>query len=262
MSGPAGLRLAVRQVGYENTAFWRNPASAFFTFAFPLLLMVIFTTILGSDTSTLPSGVEVDNSTYYTASILAFSVVTACYTNIAMTVTFARDEGVLKRVRGTPLPGWSYLLGKILHSVVVMALLVVIVSVFGRVVYGIGLPTRSMPAFIVTLAVGAASFCALGLAVTALIPNAEAAPAVVNATVLPLLFVSGVFIPIDVAPQWLQTLAGIFPIKHFLEATLESFLPSPANPSGWSLGDLAVVAAWGVAGLLIAIRTFSWEPRR
>jgi ABC-2 type transport system permease protein len=262
VSETSGARLAVRQVRYENIAFWRNPASAFFTFAFPLLLMVIFTTILGTDTSTLPSGIEVDNSTYYTASILAFSVVTACYTNIAMTVTFARDEGVLKRVRGTPLPGWSYLLGKILLSIGVMALLVVIVCTFGRVVYGIDLPTRSLPAFLVTLAVGAASFCALGLAVTAAIPNAEAAPAVVNASVLPLLFVSGVFIPIDVAPKWLQAIAGIFPIKHFLEATIDSFLPSPHNAYGWSWGDLAVVAAWGLGGLLVATRTFSWEPRR
>jgi ABC-2 type transport system permease protein len=262
MSDTSGARLAIRQVRYENIAFWRNPASAFFTFAFPLLLMVIFTTILGSDTSTLPTGVEVDNSTYYTASILAFSVVTACYTNIAMTVTFARDEGVLKRVRGTPLPGWAYLLGKILLSIGVMALLVVIVCTFGRTVYGIDLPTKSLPAFLITLAVGAASFCALGLAVTAAIPNAEAAPAVVNASVLPLLFVSGVFIPIDVAPKWLQAIAGIFPIKHFLEATIDSFLPGPHNPYGWSWGDLAVVAAWGVGGLLIAVRTFSWEPRR
>jgi ABC-2 type transport system permease protein len=257
-----GLRMAVRQVRYENLAFWRNPAAAFFTFAFPLLLLVILTTVLGDDTSTLPTEAEVENSTYFTATILAFSVITACYTNVAMTVTFARDEGVLKRVRGTPLPGWAYLLGKVLLSVLVMALLVVIVCAFGWAVYDLDLPTRSLPAFLVTLVVGAATFSALGLAVTALIPNADAAPAIVNATVLPLLFVSGVFFPIDDAPHWLQTLGDIFPVKPFLEALVESFLPPPDNRAGWSLGNLALVAAWGAAGLLFASRHFSWEPRR
>ncbi len=257
-----GLALAGRQVRYENKAFWRNPAAAFFTFMFPLLFLVIFTTLLGNDTSTLPTGQEVDNSTYYTATILAFSVITACYTNVAMQVTFARDKGVLKRVRGTPLPGWSYLLGKVLHSMAIMVLLVAIVCVFGRVAYGIDLPTRSLPAFLVTLVVGAACFCALGLAFTAVIPNAEAAPAIVNASVLPLLFLSGVFIPTDDGPAWIRTLADIFPVRHFLDALIESFIPPPDNPSGWLPGHLAVVAAWAVAGLLLAARYFSWEPRR
>ena len=257
-----GMALAARQVGYENKAFWRNPAAAFFTFAFPLLFLVIFTTIFGDDTSTLPTGQEVSNPTYYTATILAFSVITACYTNIAMTVTIARDGGVLKRVRGTPLPGWSYLLGKVLHSIVVMALLVAIVCAFGRIFYDVGLPTRSLPAFLVTLAVGAATFCALGLAFTAVIPNAEAAPAVVNASILPLLFVSGVFIPTDDGPAWLRALANIFPVRHFVDALTESFIPPPDNRAGWLPGHLAVVAVWGVAGLLLAARYFSWEPRR
>ena len=127
---------------------------------------------------TLPTGQEIDASTYFTATILAFSVITACYTNVAMTVTFAREEGVLKRVRGTPLPGWSYLGGKVLHSTLVMVLLVVIVCAFGAIFYDVEVPTTSLPAFVVTLAVGAAAFSALGLATTAVIPNAEAAPAV------------------------------------------------------------------------------------
>lgn len=256
------MTLAVRQVRYENKAFWRDPAAAFFTFVFPLLFLVIFTTIFGDDTSTLPTGQEVSNSTYYTATILAFSVITACYTNVAMAVTAARDLGVLKRVRGTPLPAWSYLLGKVLHSIAVMVLLVAIVVAFGAIAYDVELPTTSLPAFLVTLAVGAASFCALALAFTALIPNAEAAPAVVNASILPLLFISGVFIPTDDGPAWLRAVANVFPVRHFLEAVIESFLPPPSNTAGWLLGDLAIVAAWGAVGLLLAARFFSWEPRR
>jgi ABC-2 type transport system permease protein len=256
------LPLALRQLPFENKSFWRNPAAAFFTFAFPILFLVIFTTLLGNDTSTLPSGAEVDNSTYYTASILAFSVVTACYSNIAIAVTFSRDEGTLKRVRSTPMPGTSFLGGKVLHALGIMAILVVIVLVFGRVVYDIDLPTRSAPAFVATLAVGSAAFSALALACTAMIPNAEAAPAIVNATILPVLFLSGVFIPVDDAPRWIQLIGDVFPVKPFLEATIESFLPSPGNAAGWSVGDLTLVAVWGVAGMVLAARFFSWEPRR
>jgi ABC-2 type transport system permease protein len=257
----AGLRLAVRQVRYENKAFWRNPASAFFTFAFPLMFLFVFTTLLGNDTITLPRGGEVKASTYYTASILAFAVITACYTNIAMSVTFLRDEGVLKRVRGTPLRPWSYLLGRIFHAVLVMVLLVVIVCAFGRVAYGISLPTTSAPAFLVTLLVGAFAFCALGLAATVVVPNADAAPAVVNGTVLPLLFLSGVFIPIDDGPAWIRTFAAVFPVRPFLVAIVDSFLPR-AGDAGWRPGSLALVAVWGIGGLVVASRWFRWEARR
>jgi ABC-2 type transport system permease protein len=255
------LRLAVRQFRYENKAFWRNPASAFFTFAFPLIFLFVFTTLLDGSTELRP-GQRVDLSTYYTASILAFAVITACYTNIAMAMTFLRDEGVLKRVRGTPLPPASYLLGRILHAVAVMALLVVIVCAFGRLAYDVDLPTTSALAFLVTLLVGAFTFCALGLACTAIIPNADAAPAIVNGTVLPLLFLSGVFIPIDDAPGWVKAFAAIFPVRPFLRAIVDSFIPSAANPSGWHWSAIAVVSAWGVAGLVVASRTFRWEARR
>jgi ABC-2 type transport system permease protein len=258
----SGLALAVRQVRYENKAFWRNPAAAFFTFAFPLLFLVIFTTIFGDDSTRLPTGEEVRTATYFTATILAFSVITACYTNIAMQVTFARDEGVLKRIRATPLPGWSYLLGKVLHSLVIMVLLVVIVCAFGALFYDVELSLTSLPAFVVTLLVGSGAFCALGLAFTTIIPNAEAAPALVNASILPLLFVSGVFVPIEDAPAWMRALADIFPVRHFMEALIESFLSPPDNETGWLPVQLLIVAAWGVGGLLVAARWFSWEPRR
>ncbi len=257
-----GLTMAIRQFPYQNKAFWRNPAAAFFTFAFPLMFLVIFTTIFNNDTSTLPSGEEVSNSTYYTASILAFSVITACYTNVAISATSLREEGVLKRIRGTPLPGWSYLLAKILHSVFVMAILVGIVCVFGFVFYDVDLPARSLPAFLGTLFVGAASFCALGLACTAVTPNIDAAPAISNATLLPLLFISGVFIPIDAAPGWMKALGDVFPVKHFLVATFEGFIPPTGNRAGWLPGDLLIVAAWGAAGLVFAARRFTWEPHR
>jgi ABC-2 type transport system permease protein len=261
------LGLALRQVRFQNKAFWRNPAAAFFTFAFPLMFLVIFTALFGNDTVCLtavrpcPAAAEVSTSTFYVASITAFSVITACYTNIAMGVAFSREEGTLKRIKGTPLPGWSYLTARILHAVFVALILVVVCVAFGAAFYDASVPTSTLPSFLFTLVVGAASFCALGLAATALIPNAEAAPPIVNATVLPLLFLSDVFIPLrDNAPVVVTWIAKVFPIKHFVDALLASFFPVPGEPT-FRGTDLLIVAAWGVAGVLLAVRFFTWEPR-
>ena len=263
------IGLALNQVRYTNKAFWRNPASAFFTFAFPLMFLVIFTVLFGNSETcigpVLPGrgcvGQTVSTSTFYVASISAFSVITACYTNIAISLSFSRDLGILKRIRGTPLPSWSYLFGRIVHAVLVAILLVAICAVFGRIFYDARLPISTIGPFLLTLVVGAASFCTLGLAITCVIPNADASPAIVNASILPLLFISDVFIPLENPPAWLDITAKIFPVKHFVEGMLASYFPLPGQSSikGW---DLLIVAAWGVAGLIFAIRFFSWEPRR
>ena len=259
------LKLAFRQVRYENTAFWRNPAAAFFTFAFPLIFLVIFNLIFGGGTTGRFSGPgepEVSLSNFYIPAVAAFAVITACYTNIAIGVTFARDEGQLKRVRGTPLPGWAYLFGRIAHSMFVALLLVVIVVVFGLLFYDVDVPSKTMPAFVASVAVGAAAFAALGLAVTAIIPNPDASPAVTNATILPLLFISDVFIPLEDAPKWLGTVSGFFPIKHFSHALIEAYNPTGAGTgSGFVAWDLVVMGIWGAVGILLAVRFFSWEPR-
>jgi ABC-2 type transport system permease protein len=253
------VRLALRQVRYTNKAFWRNPASAFFTFAFPLMFLVIFTALFG--TGTVPVfGRMVSTSTFYVASIGAFSIITATYTNLAMTVTFARDAGILKRVRGTPLPGWSYLFGRIAHAVLMAALLVAIVVAFGAAFYGAEVPVRTLPALLATIAIGAASFSALGLAVTAMIPNADAAPPVVNATILPLLFLSDIFIPIQNHDAWYVKVAEVFPVYHFAQAMKAAYF-SPTG-SGFRGTDLLILGVWGVAGVLLAMRFLSWEPRR
>jgi ABC-2 type transport system permease protein len=125
----------------------------------------------------------------------------------------------------------------------------------------VDVPTSTMPAFIVTVAVGAATFAALAFAVVAFVPNAEAAPAVVNATILPLLFISDVFIPMEGAPAWLSDVASVFPVLHLSEALQVAFNPFETG-SGFRPGALLVMAVWGVLGVLVALRYFSWEPRR
>jgi ABC-2 type transport system permease protein len=254
------LALTARQVAYENRSFWRNPAAAFFTFVFPLMFLVIFPLVFGSGTINY-FGQETSTVTFYVPAIAAFSVITACYTNLAMSITFSREEGVLKRKRGTPLPAVSFLGARIIHSTFIAIVLVAIVVLTGVLFYNVDLPVNTLPAFFVTLVVGAASFCALGLAITGFVPNADAAPAVINFSILPLLFISDVFIPIQDAPPWLQTFSGVFPLRHFSHAMLAAFNPFETG-AGFSWGDLAIVAAWGVAGVVIALRFFTWEPKR
>jgi len=252
--------LALRQARYDLRAFWRNPAAAFFTFVFPLMFLVIFNSIFGNEEFGIEGG-EVDASTFYVPAILAFSVIGACYTNIAIGIAFARQQGLLKRVRGTPLPPAAFLCGRILQAVGVALILVVIVLVAGVVFYGVEVDGDRLPALAVSLIVGAAAFCALGLAVTAIIPNADAAPAIVNATVLPLLFISNVFIPTSDAPAWLTDFASLFPVVHFAEALHRVFNPFETG-NGFDATNLLVMAAWGVAGVALAVRFFSWEPKR
>lgn len=251
----SGLSLALRQVRYENRAFWRNPAAAFFTFAFPLIFMVIFNVLFGSEAQG-----EIRPSDFFTPTLIVFSVITATYTNLAMGVTISRDRGILKRIRGTPLPAWAFLFGRLVHAILIAMLLVVIVAVFGALAYDVPFPWDQLPQLLLTLAVGAATFCVLGLAVSSLIPNADAAPAIVNASILPLLFISNVFIRLDNPPAWMDVTGGIFPVRHFADAMLAIYSPAIAGgPLQWQ--DLAVIAIWGVVGFLFSLRFFSWEPR-
>jgi ABC-2 type transport system permease protein len=256
----SSLALLLRQVKYENRSFWRNPAAAFFTVVFPLMFLVIFNLLFGDNQIDVHGGVT-EESSFYVPAITAFAVISACYTNIAMMICGARDRGLLKRLRGTPLPPWVFLGGRIIHATLIALLLTAVITVAGALFYDVDIPTNTMPAFFITLTVGAASFCALGLAMTALIPNADAAPAVVNASILPLFFISNVFIRLSDAPGWLLAIGEFFPVRHFSEALQTIFNPYESG-AGFELWHLTVVAAWGLAGLVIAARYFSWEPRR
>lgn len=252
------LMLVTRFARYANRTFWRNPAAAFFTLFLPVFFLVLFSALFGNEPLTI-NGHQVTSATFTMVGIITFSVVSACYTNLAISVTTARETGFLKRVRGTPIPRWTFLSGRILQSVFVSLLLVVICFAFGAIAYHVKLPGSTLPALIVTLILGAAAFAALGLAVTALVPNSDAAPAVVNFSIFPFYFVSNVFIPISNPPQWLTVLTHIFPIGPFNEAIKTAVIP-PIGSTGFNGGDLLVLAAWGLLGAVVAFRYFSWEP--
>jgi len=251
------VALTFSQVRYVHKEFWRNPSSAFFVFAFPLMFLVIFTALLGHFDVHL-GRTTVKSSTYYVAAMASYGVITACFVNTAIGMTFQREAGILKRINGTPLPSGCFLAARVVYSLIVAVILVVLTAVFGRAVYSANIPTGiNLLHFLVILVVGAATFCALGLAITAVIPNADASAAIVNAVIMPLLFLSGIFIAFgNTTPSWILWVARIFPVRHFALGMQAGFLGTPFR---WS--DVALVAIWGVAGLLLAIRFFSWEPK-
>jgi ABC-2 type transport system permease protein len=251
-------RLAVHQFRFDQKVFWRNPASVFFTVLLPLIFLFIFATIFGND-EIEERGVK--TTTYYVPAIVALAVISATMQSLAINLTRDRERGLLKRVRGTPLPPGTFVAGRVGNSLVVSVLMVVLVSVIGRLVYDVSIPDSRLPAVLVTLAVGAFTFCCLGFALTAAIPSEDAAPPISNAVVLPLYFISGIFIPDSEIPQGVLDFADLFPIRHFFEAFFTAWDPNTVG-AGFEWGDLAVVAGWGIAGLLVALFAFRWEPRR
>ena len=253
----SALTYAGSQVRYVNKSFWRNPARAAFTFGLPLMFLVIFTT-LARGASLHVGALTIKDSTYYVAAMAAFGVMMACYHNLAHTLTFQRESGILKRLDGSPLPKRSFMTSRIVHAALVGVLLVAITAVFGRVFYNATIPTgMALLQFLLVLAVGTATFSALALAVTSVIPNADAATPIVSATLLPLAFLSGIFIPFgNSTPAWLLWIGRIFPVMHFQRGMMAAFVGTPFD---WT--DVIAVAAWGVAAVLFAIRFFTWEPR-
>jgi ABC-2 type transport system permease protein len=254
MSAPA---LALHQFRYDQKAFWRDPAAVFFTVLLPIIFLFIFATIFGNEEI---EELGVKTTTYYVPAILALAVISATLVSPAISITEDRESGVLKRLRGTPLPNWVFIAGRIGNALVISLLMAVIVTAIGKVVYDVSVPWETIPAVLVTLAVGAASFACLAFAMTVIIPSQDAAPAVTNAITLPLYFISGIFIPESEIPDGVLNVADAFPFRHFFEAFFAAFDPSTTG-AGFEWGNLAVVAAWGLAGLVVAALFFRWTPR-
>jgi len=252
------MSLLLHQFRFDQKVFWRNPASVFFTVMLPLIFLFIFATIFGND-EIEERGVK--TTTYYVPAIMALAVVSATAVSLAINLTEDRERGLLKRVRGTPLPSSAFVAGRVGNSLVISLLMVVLVAILGRLVYGVSLPDQTIPAILVTLGVGAFAFSCIGFALTAIIPSEDAAPAVTNALLLPLYFISGVFIPDSEIPSGVLQVADVFPVRHFFEAFFTAWDPNTSG-AGFEFGQLAIVAAWGALGLVLSLRFFRWEPRR
>ncbi|MGH2904077.1 MAG: ABC transporter permease [Solirubrobacteraceae bacterium] len=244
------LTLTWRQYRLERRMFWRNPSAAFFNFVLPLLFLVGGGAILSGNQDDLDKLVP---------AIAGMSVMSTTFTALAYNIVFLRERGVLKRIRGTPLPAGSYFGGVAANAVTNTALQIAIVVIAGRIFFGIGWP-KEWVELVVFVLVGVVSFAALGVAFAHAIPNFESTAAYVNAVFLPVVFVSFYAFDTASAPAFIRGIADALPLKPLIEG-LSGAIVTGVSLSH-NLAALAVIAGWGLVGGWLAVRGFSWEGRR
>lgn len=238
----------------------RTPQAIFFTIGFPLVLLTLFSALLqGPDGVVTVAGGKVAFAQFFTPSIAAFATLTSCFTAITVGIAMERDAGILKRVRSTPLPTPVFVAARVVDKLVLALAATVVLFAVGVLAFGVHVYPRLLPAAIVTFLVGAVSFCALGMALGAVVPTASSAVPIVNLVVLPMMVLSGVFSPLEQAPAWLRHVAEAFPLSHLVRALGGAFSPHTAG-WGFAWADLGVMLAWGAAGALVAVWRFRWEP--
>ena len=247
------MKLFLHELRAEQRLFWRSREAAFFTFLLPIIFLVLLGSVYGDDRINGLNG-----STYLLAGLIGYGIVATAFAGLAITLVIRREAGVLKRVRGTPLPAWVYLCAVIVSTLVVIALETVLQILIGRYVLDARWPASPVSLAIAVL-VGAAAFAALGLAITALVRTSEGSSAVVNAIYLPMVFISGVFFSVKSMPGFLQAIADILPLTYLLRLVRDLFVRGGSLTS--EPGSLTVLAVWGVVGAVIAVRMFRWEPR-
>lgn len=255
---PSPLRLLVRQVGYQNRVFSRVPISAFFTLAFPMMFLLLFAAIF--DEIGIGGGREVAAAQFYAPGLAVFTAASATYTNIGISTAIVRDEGILRRVRSTPLPRWVYLGGVVGSGICIAVFGVAMMLAVGIGVYGVDVETGRLLPAVVAFVVGTASFAMLGLALAAVAPSGQSSPALAQATMLPMAFVSDVFISVGDDPaRWLEVAGDVLPLKAFVESFFAAFDPYRTG-SAWEPELLLRMGLWGVFGAVVAARRFRWEP--
>ncbi len=247
------MRLFLHELANQQRLFWRSRESAFFTFLLPIVLLVIIGLVYGDSTI---DGVPA--APYLVAGMLGFGVVATAYAGLAINTVIRRESGVLKRVRGTPLPSSGYLGAVIVSILVVIAIEAIAQVLIGRYVLDAGFP-GSPGALAVALALGGVAFSALGLATTAIVRSSEGSSAIVNAIYLPMIFISGVFFSVDALPGFLEAIADVLPLTYLLDLIRSVFVDGDDLASSWRA--ILVVALWGIAGALLAVRSFRWEPQ-
>jgi ABC-2 type transport system permease protein len=253
------LRLLFLWIRTRLTILLRGPRGAFFTFIFPLIFLVIFDAGNKGSAVTVTGG-KVDFVQFYTPGIAVFAVATSCYQGLIILIANLRDQGVLKRVKGTPLPPWIYLTALVGAAITAGFLSVLLMFVVAVPAFGMHIYPKLIPAAVITLFVGAASITAIALCVSTLVDRPESAQPIAAITFFPLLFVSGVFYPLETYPDWLQKIAHIFPLSHMAQGFEACFSPHTTG-LGFSGKHLAVMGAWWLGATIWAARHFRWEKR-
>ena len=250
------LGLVGHQARFDVLSFVRNRQARFFTLILPILFLVIFVSVFGNDRI---GPQHVKASTYYVPGLAALGLIAGSFVNLVISVTAQREAGVLKRRRSTPVPAWVLIAGRALTAIAVALAVMTVLLLIGRFGYGVHLRVAALPGVVLVAAVGAVTFCCLGYALTTAIRSADAAQPMVQAIMLPLYFISGVFIPNVSLPRWLRDVARFFPVEHLAAGLRHAFDPA-THGVGIAWSDIGVLALWAAAGLAVALTRFVWVP--
>lgn len=260
---PSVLGLGVARTRIELREFFRERDSMVFTFAFPVIMLFIFGAVFSGDI-----GGGVSFTQYFTAGMIASGIALSSFQSLAIGIAVERDDGALKRLRGTPMPPAAYFLGKIGLVLVTSVVQTAVLLAVGRVFYGLDLPTSGdlWLRFAWIFVLGTAAGTVVGIAYSSVPRSSRSAGAVVSPVVIVLQFISGVFFVYSELPGWMQNVGAVFPLKWLAQGMRSVFLPegfaSQETGGTWALGQTALVlAAWTVVGLLLALRTFRWQRR-
>ncbi len=259
----SALALGLARIRLELRQFFRERDSVVFTFAFPIVMLLIFGSVFSGD---LGGGVSFTQ--YFAAGMIASGVVMSSFQSLAISIAVERDDGTLKRLRGTPMPPMAYFLGKIGLVLVTAVIQTMILLVIGAAAFGLDLPNTAelWGRFLGIFVVGAAAGTVLGIAFSSVPRSGRSAAAVVSPVVIVLMFISGVYFLYSELPTWMQNIASVFPLKWMAQGMRSVFLPqefAAQEPAGsWQLGTgFAVLVVWTVVGLLVSTRTFRWLRR-
>ena len=245
------MRLFVHQLRNEQLIFWRSREAAFFVFIFPLLLFVLLSSVYTGRFESRPAAWAV------LAGIIGYGAANTGFAGLALLLVARREMGFLKRIRSTPLPAGVYLVAVLASILIVFLLQCVAVFVLGKLLKGTPVPHHPV-SFLLALLLGSACFAALGLGFTTLVRSAEGSSAAVNVVLLPMAFLSGGFGPTAHYPRVLRAIGDVLPMKYFVQLVYAIYLHGHRI---WSKpGAIAVLVGWGIAGALVAMRRFRWEP--
>jgi ABC-2 type transport system permease protein len=245
------LGLVGWQIRYEQRAYWRNRGRGFFTFLFPIMFLVIFGSLNSGTTLQHEGGISYD--TFFVPGILAYGIIATTFVNMAISTSVLRDEGILKRMQGSPLPRWAYVAARIGSTVLIVLAMTALTLAVGAIAYGVTIRVSTLPGLVATLVLGTAAFTTLGIGVTRFIPTAESAPVFVNLTILPLTFISNIWFPTDTMPTWLQNIAKVFPIRALADGLQYAFNPHTTG-AGFKGNSLLVLAIWTAIGIRLMMR--------
>jgi ABC-2 type transport system permease protein len=255
--GLGDLKLAGRQVYYEQLNFWLNPIGAVFTVGFSVVFLVLVGSSAGHQRSSVIGGGLL--IAYYVPGFIAYGVMAACFNMLTINLVVRREMGLLKRVRLSPLPTWAMMAAISANALIISAVQVVLVLLIGRFGYSVPFP-HNLPALVVVLLVGAASFTALGLGVSTLIPNQEAGAPVTSIVFFVLLFLSGLWFPLA-ANSGLARFSGYLPVRRLIIGVYQASI-AEKGVSSWPWHDLFVLVIWGIGATIVATRRWSWAPRQ